>query len=90
MVDYLKRNYSNIKKEDILYLKKIANCSGDSLDIGNDDFFLAYLKDENDELIDYKIFPEAEGGSSNVEFNKITYELSDITDEKRSYPPFAI
>ena len=33
MVDYLKRNYSNIKKEDILYLKKIANCSGDSLDI---------------------------------------------------------
>lgn len=33
MVDYLKRNYSNIKKEDILYIKKIANCSGDSLDI---------------------------------------------------------
>lgn len=33
MVDYLKRNYSNIKKEDILYLKKIANCSGDALDI---------------------------------------------------------
>ena len=33
MVDYLKRNYSNITKEDILYLKKIANCSGDSLDI---------------------------------------------------------
>ena len=24
MVDYLKRNYSNIKKEDILYLKKIS------------------------------------------------------------------
>ncbi len=36
MVDYLKRNYSNIKKEDILYLKKIANCSGDSLDIMQD------------------------------------------------------
>jgi len=33
MIDYLKRNYSNIKKEDILYLKKISNCSGDSLDI---------------------------------------------------------
>jgi DNA repair protein RecO (recombination protein O) len=32
MVDYLKRNCSNIKKEDILYLKKIANCCGDSLD----------------------------------------------------------
>lgn len=32
MVDYLKRNYSNIKKEDILYLKKISNCSGDYLD----------------------------------------------------------
>ena len=32
MVDYLKRNYSNIKKEDILYLKKISNCSGNSLD----------------------------------------------------------
>ena len=62
--------------------KVYKNLSGDPLDIGNDDFFLAYLKDENDELIDYKIFPEAEGGSSNVEFNKITYELSDITDEK--------
>jgi len=32
MVDYLKRNYSNIKKEDILYLKTIANCCGDNLD----------------------------------------------------------
>ena len=32
MVDYLKRNYSNIKKEDIFYIKKIANCCGDSLD----------------------------------------------------------
>lgn len=32
MVDYLKRNYSNIKKEDVLYLKKIANCCGDNLD----------------------------------------------------------
>ncbi len=32
MIDYLKRNCSNIKKEDILYLKKIANCCGDSLD----------------------------------------------------------
>lgn len=32
MVDYLKRNYSNINKEDILYLKKISNCSGNSLD----------------------------------------------------------
>lgn len=33
MIDYLKRNYSSIKKEDILYLKKISNCSGDSLDV---------------------------------------------------------
>ena len=32
MVDYLKRNYSNIKKEDFFYIKKIANCCGDSLD----------------------------------------------------------
>jgi len=32
MVDYLKRNYSSIKKEDILYLKKISNCCGDNLD----------------------------------------------------------
>ena len=32
MVDYLKRNYSNIKEEDIFYIKKIANCCGDSLD----------------------------------------------------------
>ncbi len=41
MIDYLKRNYSNIKKEDILYLKKISNCSGNSLDsveeLGNSD-----------------------------------------------------
>ena len=42
MIDYLKRNCSNIKKEDILYLKKIANCCGDSLDtieefVNNDD-----------------------------------------------------
>jgi len=33
MIDYLQRNYSRIKKEDILYLKKISNCSGDSLDV---------------------------------------------------------
>ena len=32
MIDCLKRNCSNIKKEDMLYLKKIANCCGDSLD----------------------------------------------------------
>ena len=32
MIDYLNRHYSNIKKEDIVYLKKIANCCGDDLD----------------------------------------------------------
>ncbi|MDD3922806.1 MAG: DNA repair protein RecO [Endomicrobiaceae bacterium] len=32
MMDYLIRDYSNIRKEDFLYLKKISNCSGDDLD----------------------------------------------------------
>ncbi|WP_413853412.1 DNA repair protein RecO [Candidatus Ruminimicrobium bovinum] len=32
MIDYLNRNYSNMKKEDIIYLKKISNCCGDDLD----------------------------------------------------------
>lgn len=31
MVDYIKRDNYNIKKKDILYLKKMANCSGDDL-----------------------------------------------------------
>jgi len=33
MVEYLNRHYSNIKKEDIIYLKKMANCCGDDLDV---------------------------------------------------------
>lgn len=32
MVEYINRNYSNLKREDIIYLKKIANCNGDMLD----------------------------------------------------------
>ncbi len=32
MLDYLRRSYTNIRKEDILYLKKISNCNGDLLD----------------------------------------------------------
>ena len=45
MVDYLKRNYSNIKKEDMLYLKKISNCSGDNLDI------MEELENSDDKII---------------------------------------